>query len=132
MIVTKFGGSSLADAAQFKKVKSILEMDHDRKFVVPSAPGKRGPGDDKITDLLYACHAAAESGKPFRHFLERIRARYEEIAQELTANAMLDTEMRAQRLIDLANEHGGRDNISVALIQVGAKPGDELLQALAQ
>ena len=56
----------------------------------------------------------------------------EEIAQELTANAMLDTKMRAQRLIDLANEHGGRDNISVALIQVGQKPGDDLLQALAQ
>ena len=56
----------------------------------------------------------------------------EEIARELAANAMLDTKMRAQRLIDLANEHGGRDNISVALIQVGKKPGDELLQGLAQ
>ncbi|MBR4359069.1 MAG: aspartate kinase [Clostridia bacterium] len=84
MIVTKFGGSSLADAAQFMKVKQILDMDHDRKFVVPSAPGKRGPGDDKITDLLYACHSAVKEGKPFRHTLERIRARYEEIAAELS------------------------------------------------
>ena len=55
-----------------------------------------------------------------------------EIADELAKNAMLSTEMRAQRLIDLANEHGGRDNISVALIQVGKKPGDELLEGLAQ
>ena len=52
----------------------------------------------------------------------------EEIAQELADNAILDTEMRAQRLIDLANEHGGRDNISVALIQVGKKPADGLAQ----
>ena len=83
MIVTKFGGSSLADAAQFKKVKSILEMDSERKYVVPSAPGKRGPGDDKITDLLYAAHKAAQGKKSFKHLLERIQARYEEIADEL-------------------------------------------------
>ena len=83
MIVTKFGGSSLADAEHFKKVKDILAMDPERKFVVPSAPGKRGPGDDKITDLLYAAHRAASEGKTFQHLLERIRARYEEIASEL-------------------------------------------------
>lgn len=83
MIVAKFGGSSLADAAQFRKVKAILDMDSERKYVVPSAPGRRGPGDDKITDLLYAAHGAAQAGKPFKHLLERIRARYEEIAQEL-------------------------------------------------
>jgi len=86
MIVTKFGGSSLADADQFKKVKEIIQMDSDRKYIVPSAPGKRGPGDDKITDLLYACHQAAANGKAFRHILERIRARYIEIADELNIN----------------------------------------------
>ena len=86
MIVTKFGGSSLADAAQFKKVKSILDMDSERKYVVPSAPGKRGPGDDKITDLLYAAHRAAQGKKPFKHLLERIQARYEEIADELNVS----------------------------------------------
>ena len=92
MIVTKFGGSSLADAAQFKKVKSILQMDSERKFVVPSAPGKRGPGDDKITDLLYAAHAAAKNGKPFQHLLERIEARYQEIAGELG----IDIDLKAE------------------------------------
>ena len=60
MIVTKFGGSSLADAAKFKKVKSILEMDSERKYLVPSAPGRRGPGDDNITDILYAAHKGAQ------------------------------------------------------------------------
>ena len=83
MIVAKFGGSSLADAAQFTKVAAIIDMNHDRKYIVPSAPGKRGPADDKITDLLYACHDAAAQGKPFRHTLERIQARYAEIAEEL-------------------------------------------------
>lgn len=92
MIVTKFGGSSLADAGQFKKVKAIIQMDHERKYVVPSAPGKRGPGDDKVTDLLYACHTASAEGKPFRHILERIRARYDEIRNELGLSLDLDGE----------------------------------------
>lgn len=83
MIVAKFGGSSLADAAQFVKVRDIVRGNSERKYIVPSAPGKRGAGDDKITDLLYACHDAAEKGKSFRHILERIRGRYMEIAEEL-------------------------------------------------
>ena len=100
MIVTKFGGSSLADAAQFKKVKTILEMDSERKFVVPSAPGKRGPGDDKITDLLYAAHKAASAGKAYRHLLERIQARYEEIAGELHIDFDLKTEKYKTRMLN--------------------------------
>ena len=52
-IVTKFGGSSLADSIQFKKVKNIIEGNYDRKYVVPSAPGKRFSNDFKVTDLLY-------------------------------------------------------------------------------
>ena len=47
-IVTKFGGSSLADAGQFQKVRGILEMDPARRYVVPSAPGRRFDGDDKV------------------------------------------------------------------------------------
>ena len=52
-IITKFGGSSLADANQFKKVKDIMLSDSNRKYVIPSAPGKRHSKDSKITDLLY-------------------------------------------------------------------------------
>ncbi len=57
----KFGGSSLSDAEQFKKVAAIVKADDDRRFIVVSAPGKRFSGDDKITDLLY--RAAAIAGK---------------------------------------------------------------------
>ena len=56
MKVAKFGGSSLADAAQFKKVREILLSDEDRRIVVPSAPGKRAATDIKVTDLFYQCN----------------------------------------------------------------------------
>ena len=62
MKVAKFGGSSLADAAQFKKVREILFSDADRRIVVPSAPGKRGATDIKVTDLFYQCNRLAASG----------------------------------------------------------------------
>ena len=61
--VVKFGGSSLASAEQFKKVGNIIRADEDRKYVVPSAPGKRFPEDTKVTDMLYKCYAEAEAGK---------------------------------------------------------------------
>ena len=83
MLVCKFGGSSLADAKQFQKVKDIITRDPLRRYVVPSAPGKRGPGDEKITDLLYACQSAAAGGRNFKHIFERIAFRYTEIAEEL-------------------------------------------------
>ena len=60
--VLKFGGSSLADAEQFKKVKNIVMADEKRLFVIPSAPGKRFSGDTKVTDMLYECYNVAESG----------------------------------------------------------------------
>ena len=53
--VVKFGGSSLADAEQFKKVIDIIRAEPERRYVVPSAPGKRFSGDEKVTDLLYEC-----------------------------------------------------------------------------
>ena len=61
--VSKFGGSSLADAAQFQKVKQILLSDGERRIVVPSAPGKRSAADTKVTDLLYECNRLAGQGK---------------------------------------------------------------------
>lgn len=77
--VVKFGGSSLASAEQFRKVGDIIRADADRRFVVPSAPGKRFSGDTKVTDLLYACYAQAEAGEDFSAKLAEIRARYDEI-----------------------------------------------------
>ena len=56
IIVAKFGGSSLADSSQFIKVKDIVKSDKSRRYVIPSAPGKRFGKDHKITDLLYMCY----------------------------------------------------------------------------
>lgn len=81
--VAKFGGSSLADAAQFRKVKAIMEADEARLFVVPSAPGKRTYTDDKVTDLLYRCHALAAAGEHFEEVFDVIAQRYIDIAQDL-------------------------------------------------
>lgn len=81
--VAKFGGSSLADAEQFRKVQAILCADLQRRYVVPSAPGKRNSGDQKITDLLYLCHAHAKQGLAFEEVFQLIADRYLEIVKRL-------------------------------------------------
>ena len=81
--MTKFGGSSLADAGQINKVKNILASDPSRRYMVPSAPGKRHKDDDKITDLLYKCHDIATTGKSIDPVFEQIRTRYTQIARQL-------------------------------------------------
>lgn len=81
--VVKFGGSSLADAGQFVKVANIIRSDESRRFVVPSAPGKRFSKDTKITDMLYACYDAAARGADFTEMFEAIVARYMNIVREL-------------------------------------------------
>lgn len=82
-IVTKFGGSSLADANQFKKVKDIIISNSERKYVVPSAPGKRNSKDSKITDLLYLCHAHVSTGIAFDDVFNLIKDRYCGIISDL-------------------------------------------------
>ncbi len=81
--VVKFGGSSLASAAQFAKVGEIIRTDKYRAYVVPSAPGKRFSGDTKVTDMLYACYALADEGKDYSKALADIKARYDEIIEGL-------------------------------------------------
>lgn len=83
VIVTKFGGSSLADAGQMKKVKRIIEMDPCRKYVVPSAPGKRFKDDRKVTDMLYALHKGVSDGEDTAEVFEQIKQRYVAIRDEL-------------------------------------------------
>ena len=82
-IVVKFGGSSLADAAQFRKVRDIIRMDPRRCYVVPSAPGRRFPEDEKITDLLYQTYRAQRNGENIEPIFRRVRERYLSIAEEL-------------------------------------------------
>ena len=88
--VVKFGGSSLASAEQFKKVGNIIRADESRKYVVPSAPGKRFSDDIKVTDMLYKCYAEAEEGKNFDKTLKAIKDRYNEIIKGLGLKITLD------------------------------------------
>ena len=90
--VVKFGGSSLASAKQFRKVKAIITEDKSRCFVVPSAPGKRESSDTKVTDLLYQCYDAASEGRSYKKILEQIKERYEEIIDGLNLDLNLDFE----------------------------------------
>ncbi|MBS7303110.1 MAG: aspartate kinase [Lachnospiraceae bacterium] len=92
--VVKFGGSSLASAEQFCKVGSIIHADTSRRFVVPSAPGKRFKDDTKVTDMLYACYNLAEEGKDFKKQLNEIKKRYEEIIAGLKLTLSLDEEFK--------------------------------------
>ena len=92
--VTKFGGSSLASASQFKKVADIILADETRRYVVPSAPGKRFPEDVKVTDMLYACYALAENDEEFRVPLMKIKDRYDSIINGLNLKLSLDEEFK--------------------------------------
>ena len=86
-IVCKFGGSSLADAKQFQKVRAIIESDPRRSIVVPSAPGKRAASDAKLTDLLYLCQSSASLGSDFSAPFGVIRDRFLEIERQLGLDA---------------------------------------------
>jgi len=90
--VVKFGGSSLASAEQFEKVGAIIREDLSRKYVVPSAPGKRFSADTKVTDMLYGCYAKAEAGEDFSKELRAIKERYNEIIKGLKLDMTLDDE----------------------------------------
>ena len=72
----KFGGSSLSDANQFKKVADIILSDENRRYVVPSAPGKRYKDDVKVTDMLYKCNALADKDESIDVYFDGIKKRY--------------------------------------------------------
>ena len=105
--VVKFGGSSLASAKQFKKVKDIIMADKSRRYVIPSAPGKRTTNDEKVTDLLYACYSAASEGRSYKKIFDAITARYEQIITGLDLNVNLDFEFKTIEENFLAKK--GRD-----------------------
>ncbi|MBE6863132.1 MAG: aspartate kinase [Ruminococcus flavefaciens] len=111
--VVKFGGSSLADANQFRKVADIIKSDAKRKYVVPSAPGKRFSEDIKITDMLYKCCELAGSGMDFSAEFQIIRDRYNGIISELGIDMSLDAdfdsianELKARPARDFAASRG--------------------------
>ncbi len=90
--VAKFGGSSLGSAGQFKKVKNIVESDANRGLVVVSAVGKRNKQDNKITDLLYLCHAHLKYSVSYDLLFSQIETRYFEIKEELGLKCDLQKE----------------------------------------
>ena len=92
--VVKFGGSSLASPEQFKKVKRIVTEEEVRRYVIPSAPGKRYAKDTKVTDLLYQCYDMAEQGKDFLPFLKKIQDRFDEIIRGLGLQLSLQKEFQ--------------------------------------
>ncbi|GHV46687.1 aspartokinase [Clostridia bacterium] len=92
MFVVKFGGSSLADAAQFRKVKAIIESDDKRRYVIPSAPGKRFADDRKVTDMLYKFCWNVAKGMSAETEFEPIKARFDEIISELSLSVDLNDE----------------------------------------
>jgi aspartate kinase len=106
--VCKFGGTSLADADQIRKVQAIIESDPDRRYIVPSAPGKRSDKDQKVTDLLYLCHGHAKSGVAIDEVFNLIAARYRGIIAALGLSLNLDAELdevRAQLLAGASEDY---------------------------
>ena len=95
MKVLKFGGTSMADAAQYRKIADIVHADPARRVVVVSAAGKRTHDDNKITDLLYLCHAHLQYGVSYEDIFNKIRERYCTIRDELGLKTELESEFDA-------------------------------------
>jgi aspartate kinase len=109
-VVCKFGGTSVADAGQFRRVRTILDQDLRRRVVVPSAPGKRNKAEAKITDLLYLCHDMAAVKANFSQPFEEIRRRYLDIASEL--DLATDLEQRFDAFFDQLERGATRDFVA--------------------
>jgi len=117
--VAKFGGSSLANANQMRKVKEIIMMDERRKYIVPSAPGRRFDDDIKITDLLYAVKKQAMDGEQTDELFSQIRQRYIEMRDEL------GTGLKIEKYLDVVEQ----DIVGGATLDYTASRG-EFLNAL--
>jgi len=107
MKVVKFGGSSLADANQFRKVASIIKADPARRFVIASAPGKRHSKDVKVTDMLYRCYEMVRNREDITDYYAQIAERYNSIIRDLGLNFDISGELEYIRHAIL--HHSGRD-----------------------
>lgn len=103
----KFGGSSLADAAQFRRVGEIVRADSARRYVIASAPGKRTPDDIKVTDMLYRCYEMARAREDITDYFAKIAERYNAIIRDLGLNYDIAGELAY--ICDGINHHTGRD-----------------------
>lgn len=109
--VAKFGGTSLADASQFRKVQAIILSDPQRRYVVPSAPGKRTSDDRKVTDLLYLCHAHAQQKLEIDSVFNLIAERYLQIVRDLNLSLNLQPHLDIvrKRIAEEATTGNGAD-----------------------
>jgi len=107
--VSKFGGSSVADAGQMRKVRAIVDAEPSRRFIVPSAPGKRNADDIKITDMLYRTNEAATAGESIDPLFDQIAARYREIAADLNLGADFNLEPELADVHDRIAAGAGAD-----------------------
>ena len=107
IITVKFGGTSLADANAFLTVKKIIEADPARRYVVPSAPGKRSADDIKVTDMLYHCYMLADEGEDFSEEFGKIEERYNGIIRDLGLS--LDLTEKFEEIRNAFKYHAGSD-----------------------
>ncbi len=103
----KFGGSSLADAAQFRRVADIVRADPSRRYVIASAPGKRNADDTKVTDMLYRCYEMARAREDITDYFAKIAERYNAIIRDLGLDYDITGELAY--ICDGINHHTGRD-----------------------
>ena len=108
--VLKFGGSSLADATHFRQVAEIVKAEPERRYVVASAPGKRGSGDTKVTDLLYKCYELSSNEEDITEVFEEVKARYNDIITELGID--LDLTEAFEKIRNSLLHNSGRDYIA--------------------
>lgn len=108
--VLKFGGSSLANAAQFRKAAAIIQAEPERRYVVASAPGKRFPEDTKVTDRLYRCYTLAAQQQDIEPVFAEIQEIYQQIIRELGIELSLDREFAKIR--SALENHAGKDYIA--------------------
>lgn len=107
MKVVKFGGSSLADANQFRRVAAIVSADPARRYVVASAPGKRFKDDTKVTDMLYHCYELVRQGKDIGEYYSKICDRYNSIIEDLELDFNISGELDYIR--NAIEHYSGRD-----------------------
>ena len=115
--VTKFGGSSMADAGQYRKVRDIIVADPDRRVVIVSAAGKRDSSDHKITDLLYLCHAHTQYGVACDPVYEMITSRYLQIRDDLGLD--LDLESDFAELKKRLDKKAVSQDVAIQMISSG-------------
>ncbi len=108
--VLKFGGSSLADANQFKKVAEIIKAEPERRYVVASAPGKRFSADEKVTDLLLQCYEISKANNSIDEIFEKIANRYREIIKDLELDFSLEKDF--EKIKTIISNYAGRDFVA--------------------